>query len=144
MSKKLEKVKCSDQQLLEGAGDLIYDVDQHVLRGECRNIKSFYYEDKERYTNMLKKFQSKTQYNWHLYMSDLETDIIETKLSMILDSLTFKYTRQPEMLSVVPDRVTEFNLRVNKTIKISSHYGKTGEIPDETPDPDDDTADSVS
>lgn len=67
---------------------------------------------------MLKKMQ----YRWHLYMSNLETDIIETKLSLILDSLTFKYTRQPEMLALVPDRVTEFNLRVNKTIKISSRY----------------------
>ena len=97
---------------------MVYDIDQHQLRGETRNIKSFYYDDKERYTKMLKKMQ----YRWHLYMSNLETDIIETKLSLILDSLTFKYTRQPEMLALVPDRVTEFNLRVNKTIKISSRY----------------------
>jgi hypothetical protein len=61
---------------------------------------------------------------WHLYMSNLETEIIETKLSLILDSLTFKYTRQPEMLALLPDRITEFNLRVNKTIKIASSYGK--------------------
>lgn len=120
MCKKLEKVKCADQSLLEGAGEMVYDVDEHVLRGQTRNIKSFYYDDQARYTKMLETMQ----YRWHLYMSNLETDIIETKLSLILDSLTFKYTRQPEMLALVPDRITEFNLRVNKTIKISTGYGQ--------------------
>ena len=89
MCKKLEKVKCADQSLLEGAGEMVYDVDEHVLRGQTRNIKSFYYDDQARYTKMLETMQ----YRWHLYMSNLETDIIETKLSLILDSLTFKYTR---------------------------------------------------
>ena len=120
MCKKLEKVKCADQTLLEGAGEMVYDVDEHVLRGQTRNIKSFYSDDQARFTKMLENMQ----YRWHLYMSNLETDIIETKLSLILDSLTFKYTRQPEMLALVPDRITEFNLRVNKTIKISKSYGK--------------------
>lgn len=120
MCKKLEKVKCTDQTLLEGAGEIVYDRDEHLLRGQTRNIKSFYYDDQARFTEMLKKMQ----YRWHLYVSNLETDIIETKLSLILDSLTFKYTRQPEMLALVPDRVTEFNLRVNKTIKIANGYGR--------------------
>ena len=120
MCKKLEKVKCADQTLLEGAGEIVYDRDEHLLRGQTRNIKSFYYDEQARFTGMLKEMQ----YRWHLYVSNLETDIIETKLSLILDSLTFKYTRQPEMLALVPDRVNEFNLRVNKTIKIASGYGK--------------------
>ena len=32
---------------------------------------------------------------WLYYLSVLETEIIEAKLMFILDSLTFKYTRQP-------------------------------------------------
>jgi hypothetical protein len=50
---------------------------------------------------------------WDLYLSVLETEIVETKLTDILESLTFKYSRQPEMLTLMPDRVTQINLRIN-------------------------------
>ena len=40
---------------------------------------------------MLENFKK----GWGYYLSVLETSIIETKLNKILDSLTFKYTRQP-------------------------------------------------
>ena len=57
-------------------------------------------------------------------MRNLKTDIIETKISLILNLLTFKYNRQPEMLAFVPDLVTKFNLRINKTINIENDYGR--------------------
>lgn len=37
---------------------------------------------------------------------------------LILNSLTFKYTRQPQFLCVVPDRLTSTNLRISEKIKI--------------------------
>ena len=55
---------------------------------------------------------------WFLYLSVLETEIIEAKINFILDSLTFKYSRQPEMLSLIPDRMAEINLRLASTVKI--------------------------
>ena len=48
----------------------------------------------------------------------LETEIIEAKLMFILDSLTFKYTRQPQFLILVPDRLASINLRISEKIKI--------------------------
>lgn len=57
-------------------------------------------------------------------MSYLETEVIEYNLDVILESLTFKYSRQPELLSVIPDRMTEFNLRINKVVKIFNPEGK--------------------
>lgn len=55
---------------------------------------------------------------WFLYLSVLETEIIEAKLNFILESLTFKFTRQPELLSLIPDRLTEFNLRLASTVQV--------------------------
>ena len=51
-------------------------------------------------------------------MSVLETEIIEEKLTYILESLTFKYTRQPQFLIIAPDRVHPSNLRISEKIKI--------------------------
>lgn len=51
-------------------------------------------------------------------MSKLETDLIEEKLNMILESLTFRYSRQPEFLTVIPDRLTTENLRICEKIKL--------------------------
>ena len=50
---------------------------------------------------------------WDLYLSVLETEIVETKVTDILESLTFKFSRQPEMLSLMPDRISQINLRIN-------------------------------
>ena len=44
--------------------------------------------------------------------------IIESKLLKILDSLTFKYTRQPQFLIIAPDKVKPINLRISEKIKI--------------------------
>jgi hypothetical protein len=40
------------------------------------------------------------------------------KLMKILDSLTFKYSRQPQFLRVFPDRLTTENLKISKKIKV--------------------------
>ena len=48
----------------------------------------------------------------------LETEIIEEKLTFILESLTFKYTRQPQFLIIAPDRIRPSNLRISEKIKI--------------------------
>ena len=55
---------------------------------------------------------------WLYYLSVLETEIIESKLIFILESLTFKYSRQPQFLTVGPDRVSSTNLRISEKIKI--------------------------
>ena len=71
-------------------------------------------------------------------MSELETSIIEEMLITIVESLTFKYTRQPEMLSLVRDRVEEVNLRLALTMKIINQEKqnvKTSEGYYETQDP---------
>jgi hypothetical protein len=57
--------------------------------------------DKERYQSFL-AFLKK---GWNHFMSSLETDIIEDKLTMILNSLTFRYTRKPEFLKLIPERI---------------------------------------
>ena len=44
--------------------------------------------------------------------------IIEAKLMFILDSLTFKYSRQPQFLVVQPERITSSNIRISEKIKI--------------------------
>jgi len=84
------------------------------LRGRVKNIKHYYQADTARYRSMLGAMKKR----WHLYISVLETDIIEKKLEDILTSITFKYSRQPELLSLIPDRMTENNLRLASTIKI--------------------------
>ena len=56
----------------------------------------------------------------------LETEIIESKLLFILDSLTFKYTRQPQFLIVAPDRVSPLNLRISEKIKVLNKKGLDG------------------
>ena len=55
---------------------------------------------------------------WLLYLSSLETAIIEEKLRLVLESLTFKFTRQPALLSLIPDRITESTLRVASTVQL--------------------------
>lgn len=68
------------------------------------------------YHVMLEQMQNR----WHFYVSKLETDLIESKLMFILNSLTFKYSRSNDYLSLIPDRINEMNLRLKSTIKIIS------------------------
>jgi hypothetical protein len=53
-----------------------------------------------------------------MYLSSLECDLIEAKLRRILDSQTFKHTRQPSFISLIPDRMTEINLRISEKIQL--------------------------
>lgn len=70
---------------------------------------------------MLENFKG----GWLYYLSVLETEIIEAKLMVILDSLTFKYSRQPQLLVVQPDRITSSNLRISEKIKILNQDSAT-------------------
>lgn len=126
MCKKLEKVQCHDQDLLQGAGEIVYSETNKVLRGELKNIKNYFEFDKKRYEDILGYLKKDDR--WFQYISVLEADIIEDNLELILGSFTFKYTRQPEMLSVIPDRMTEFNLRINKVLKIFNPEGKKATV----------------
>ena len=60
----------------------------------------------------------------------LETEIVETKLKLILDSLTFRYTRQPKFLRLVPERVTATDLRISEKIKLLNPEGLKAETND--------------
>lgn len=114
LCKKLEAVQCSDQAVLEGAGELVLSRQSQGLRGSVRNLNNYFAADRDRYSAMLASMRAR----WYLYLSNLETEIIEEKLEFILDSLTFKYTRQPGLLSLIPDRMTAGNLRVASTVKL--------------------------
>ena len=60
---------------------------------------------------------------WHYYLSVLECDLIEEKLMHILNSFTFKYSRQDNFIALVPDRVTEVNLRISEKLKVLNPDG---------------------
>lgn len=122
MCKKLEKVQCIDQDLLQGAGELIYSETNKELRGEVKYLKNYFDFDKRRYEGILEYLKEDNR--WNKYVSTLETEIIQDNLEDIISSLTFKYSRQPELLSLIPDRMTEFNLRINKVLKIFNPEGK--------------------
>lgn len=87
--------------------------------------RRYYEAERERYGRMLGRMKGR----WLLYISGLEAEIIEEKLEDVLASLTFKYTRQPELLSLIPDRITEANLRVASTVKL--HSGSAAQPQDE-------------
>ena len=55
---------------------------------------------------------------WHKYVSIYETEIIEYKLEDILKSFTFKFSRQPDQLSMIPDRITDNSLRLAHIVKV--------------------------
>lgn len=114
LCKKLEKVQCPDQAVLQGAGELIYSRKQSVLRGSVKDVKHYFSAERERYAAMLASMKAR----WFLYLSNLETEIIEEKLEFILESLTFKFSRQPAFLSLIPDRIDAGNLRVASTVKL--------------------------
>jgi len=131
MCKKLEQVKANDKSVFSGAGDLVYSRRYRTIRGSIKNTSQFYSADQSRYREMLAKMRVR----WHNYISVLESEVIETKLEFILDSFTFKYTRQPEMLSLVPQRVPELSLRVTPIVKIFNEQATEQEqnIEDITP-----------
>lgn len=116
--KQLEEVKChGGPEPLKGAGKVIFDPEIHFLRGEMAKVteNSYFRFDRERYLQCLANFRK----GWDYYLSVLEIQIIECKLMTILDSLTFKYTRQPQFLRVFPDRLTTQNVKILKKIKLA-------------------------
>jgi hypothetical protein len=74
---------------VKGAGFIKFE--GGIAKGELERVteSSYFNYDKKRYTDCLENFKN----GWHYYLSVLETDIIEMKLTMILNSLTFRYTR---------------------------------------------------
>jgi hypothetical protein len=101
---------------LKGAGKIIYDPQISFIRGEMAKVteNSYYRQDRERYLNCLSNFRQ----GWDYYLSVLEIQIIEIKLMTILDSLTFRYSRQPKFLRVLPERLTQENLKISKKIQV--------------------------
>lgn len=92
-----------------------------MMKGEVPKSSQYFEFDKNRYLKYLNEFKK----GWHYYLSVLETEIIEQKLLHILNSFTFKYSRLPQFLSLIPDRLTENNLRISEKIKVLTETGLT-------------------
>lgn len=105
----------------KGAGKFVYKPTDEDFIGELEKVtdSSYFFYDKERYTRYLENFKK----GWHYYLSVLETEIIEMKLAIVLNSLTFRFSRQPEFLKLVPERFTSDHLRVSEKIKIVNKEG---------------------
>lgn len=102
---------------MTGAGRIQFK-DNH-LKGEVPKPSQYFEFDKKRYMKYLNEFKK----GWHYYLSVLETDIIEQKLMHILNSFTYKYSRLPQFLSLIPDKVQEINLRINEKVKVLTEFG---------------------
>ena len=87
--------------------------DNGKLNGLCKNPNDYFNQEKKRYEKILEQFRL----GWGYYLNVLEQDLIEEKLKHILDSFTFKYSRQPGMLALIPDRISEVNLRISEKLK---------------------------
>lgn len=99
LCKKLEAVTVSDEYLFEGAGELYYSKTQGSLKCSVRDVKSYFDADRDRFTDMMSFIKGR----WKKYTEKIESEVIESKFDKIIDSFTFKYTRQPAMLSLIPD-----------------------------------------
>eukprot|EP00347_Sterkiella_histriomuscorum_P005365 403356888 len=108
--KDLEKVMPYKDQVT-GAGKLKFEKGE--LKGQCADPNDYYQQEKLRYEKILKTFKN----GWGYYLNAIDQEIIETKLAHILGSFTFKYSRQPGMMALIPDRITETNLRISEKIK---------------------------
>lgn len=87
-----------------------------------KNVSEYYRSQKRKYQDMLDRMDP----HWLIYISNLESEIIIGKLKTILNSLTFKFSRQPEMLALIPDRITQINLRINSVVAIRKEDGDIG------------------
>jgi hypothetical protein len=110
MCKKLILLKSK----IKGAGAIIYDESINSVIGEQNPVtqSSYYKYDKERFTNYLENLRK----GWEFYLSVLEIDIIEMKLNLILNSFTFRYTRDPQWLRLYPERIDSKHLRISEKI----------------------------
>ena len=86
MCKNLEVIRPA---YIKGVGKIKFN--NGHLECETPKIGDYYETDKLRYEGYLAVFKKA----WHYYLSVLETDIIEQKLTHILNSITFKYSRMP-------------------------------------------------
>jgi len=110
MCKKLILLKSK----IKGAGEIIYDESIHSMIGEQNPVtqSSYYNYDKQRFTDYLENLKK----GWEFYLSVLEIDIIEMKLNTILNSFTFRYTRDPQWLRLYPERIDSKHLRISEKI----------------------------
>ena len=119
MAKSLEAIKARNSNYIEGAGKIRFE--KGHLRGEVPKLTDYYEFDQKRFLGYLEDFKK----GWKYYLSVLETDIIEQKLLHILNSFTFKYSRMPQFMSLIPDRIQEINMRISEKIKVLTDKGMT-------------------
>ena len=110
MVKNLQKIKGNAQ--LQGAGKLTFD--KQELRGEVRDPKDYYRWDRARFNGMLADFKK----GWGYFLSQMECDLIESKIRRVIDSHTFKESRQPNNLRLIPDKMTEITLRISEKVQL--------------------------
>ena len=89
------------------------------MKGEVPKPIQYFEFDKKRYMKYLQEMKK----GWHYYFSVLETEIIEQKLLHILNSFTYKYSRLPQFLALIPDKLTESNLRISEKLKVLTEKG---------------------
>ena len=85
-----------------------------MLRVENPDSQKFFEVDRQKYYRYLEDFKK----GWSYYLSALECDLIESKIRRIIDSQTFKQSRKPENLSLIPDKMTDVNLRISEKIQL--------------------------
>ncbi len=99
---------------MPGAGRITFK--EQRLVGEVTDAEDYFAFDKARYLRYLEDFKK----GWHYYLSALECELIEQKLLAILESETFRHTRGAAQLSLLPDRLTDINLRISEKVQIST------------------------
>jgi len=112
LAKMIEKLEKVQSPSINGAGAI--RVENGHLKAEIENPTDYYEAERKEYYGILEDFKL----GWGYYLSQLETAIIEYKLCHILESFTFKFTRMPHYVALIPERVCEINLRISEKIKV--------------------------
>lgn len=55
---------------------------------------------------------------WGYFLSQMECDLIESKLRRLIESKTFKESRQPVNMRLIPDKMNEINLRISEKVQL--------------------------
>ena len=110
MVKIIQKIKGNSHLLV--AGRLTFD--KQELRGEVRDPKDYYRWDRARFNGMLADFKK----GWGYFLSQMECDLIESKIRRVIDSHTFKESRKPANLRLIPDKLNEINLRISEKVQV--------------------------
>ncbi len=108
MIRNLEKI--NGPTLLQGTGRLLFD--KQELRGEVKEPKDYYRWDLARFKGMLADFKK----GWGYFLSQMECDLIESKIRRVIESKTFKESRQPKNIRLIPDKMNEINLRISEKV----------------------------